>query len=200
MPKRVDLSAADWRKSDAQIARDFGVHYVTVAKHRKKLGKPRYFADWSTVDWSHNNRQIAQDIGRSYQTVCDKRCQLGKARLAKPAARVNKQAHYPNLFRPHLQALGTAGAKKSQKSGKFETNCHAKKWKLTAPDGKIYHITNLYHFVRTHTELFNPQDIVWKRTNGKRGTGGEYCNATAGLLNITSGKAKTWKGWSMQKD
>ncbi|EQA11067.1 hypothetical protein [Glaesserella parasuis] len=43
--------------------------------------------------------------------------------------------------------------------------------------------------------MFNPSNVKWKRQGGKRGTGGEYCNVTAGLLNVASGKTKSWKGW-----
>ncbi|MDG6472118.1 hypothetical protein Q7523_08980 [Glaesserella parasuis] len=83
----------------------------------------------------------------------------------------------------------------SPKAGRFETNIHAKKWRLTCEDGAFWEFTNLYNFVRNYPELFNPSNVKWKRQGEKRGTGGEYCNVTAGLLNVASGKTKSWKGW-----
>lgn len=94
-------------------------------------------------------------------------------------------------------SAATEAAKKSVNAGRGEGNVHAKQWRIVAPDETAYEIVNLQHFVRTHPELFEPGDVIWKRTGGKRGTGGEYCNATAGLSNVRQGKSKAWKGWSL---
>ena len=74
---------------------------------------------------------------------------------------------------------------------------HAVEWRLQGPDGTAYVVRNLYEFVRANAHLFAPADVEWKRTGGKRGTGGEWCNATAGILNIKGGRAKSWKGWRL---
>ena len=101
------------------------------------------------------------------------------------------------LIRNNDSKWATEGAKRSLKAGRGEGNIHAKEWSLIAPDGTIYKIINLQHFVRTHPGLFEEADVAWKRIGGKRGTGGEYCNATAGLSNVRQGKSRAWKGWSL---
>jgi hypothetical protein len=88
-------------------------------------------------------------------------------------------------------------AKVSPKSGRGETNVHAMDWTLVSPNGDVYRCHNLHEFVRRHPELFSDADVVWKRVGGKRGTGGEYCNATSGFSMIRGGRAKSWKGWTL---
>lgn len=161
---------------------------------------PKKCTDWSSVDWSKNNRELAELLGLAYDTVAKKRWELGFGGKARTRAKkVMLKEHYPNLARsPILQQIATEKAKQSPKAGKFETNIHAKTWKLISPDNKTYVVRNLYYFIRKNKHLFAPADVIWKRKNGKRGTGGEYCNATAGLSNIPAGRAKSWKGWKAE--
>ncbi|AHG75457.1 hypothetical protein X808_9340 [Mannheimia varigena USDA-ARS-USMARC-1296] len=158
--------------------------------------------DWDNVDWTKNNDQLAKELNRAYDTVAKKRYLLGKSGMAtsrKEKADKGQKNPKKAIGAIKTQPIAKEWAKKSQKSGKFETNVHAKRWRLTREDGKCWEFTNLYHFVRTHTELFLPNDTVWKRTGGKRGTGGEYCNATSGLLNACRSRSKKWKGWKIEK-
>lgn len=153
-------------------------------------------ADWLNVDWTKNNRQLAAELGKAYDTVARRRWALGKSGLALVTATrsdkgISKTTFIPS---PEQQAKATAHARASKKAGKFETNIHAKKWRIISPDNRIFIATNLYNFVRTNATLFNPSDIIWKSSGG-----GEYCNATAGLLNISAGKTKSWKGWKLEK-
>lgn len=160
------------------------------------MAKPKY--DWAKVDWSQSNRDIANALGCPYDTVAHKRLKLGVGKAVISAQRSDKGAKNPKRsYGVVNQPLATNAAKQSLKSGKFESNIHAKCWRLVSPDGQVFKIRNLYQFVRDNPHLFSLIDTAWKRTGGKRGTGGEYCNATAGLLNVTSGKAKTWKGWKI---
>lgn len=157
--------------------------------------------DWDKVDWTKNNDQLSKELNRAYDTVAKQRYLRGKSGLAITLkARSDKGRKNPKMaFGVVNQPLATEAARKSLRAGKFETNIHAKRWRLTRENGRFWEFTNLYHFVRTHTELFLPNDTIWKRTGGKRGTGGEYCNATAGLLNVYYGKTKKWKGWILKQ-
>lgn len=162
------------------------------------MAKPKY--NWHEVDWNQSNRDIANVLGCPYDTVAHKRLKLGVGKATVNAQRIDKGQKNPKRsYGAVNQPLATDAAKQSPKSGKFETNIHAKEWRLISPDGKAFEIRNLYQFVRDNSHLFSLLDTVWKRTGGKRGTGGEYCNATAGLLNVTSGKTKSWKGWHISK-
>ncbi|TEU23416.1 hypothetical protein E2B99_13645 [Alkanindiges illinoisensis] len=172
--------------------------------YRAKLGKtvkpkPRK-VDWSQADWSKNNTELARDLGLAYDTVAKKRWELGAPAAASKAKRKDIGTKKPQCA-PHSNAgqiMATEAAKLSPLAGKFASNVQAVDWWLISPDGTEYKFKNLYEFVRQNPHLFAPADTVFKRTGGKRGTGGEYCNATAGLLNVKAGKAKAWKRWTLK--
>lgn len=154
--------------------------------------------EWRRVDWSKSNPEIAESTGASVWTVIEWRRRL----RAGPGARKKRKDR--GLSQPHSveqgrrnQPAATAGAKTSPLAGKSADNVHAVDWKLVGPDDTVYQVRNLYQFVRDNPGLFAAADVEWKRRGGTRGTGGEYCNATAGILNIKGGKAKTWKGWRL---
>lgn len=156
-------------------------------------------ADWDSVDWTQDNATIAAAIGRSYNSVAKKRVSLGKTGLAPRRRKVMAKPYYPNLARKdgRGQKAAVAAAKTSPIAGRTETNCHAKHWRITSPTGEQYEFANLYHFIRSHARLFAAADTKWKRRGGKRGTGGEYCNAANGLQ-YAARKHKTWKGWQAE--
>lgn len=162
-------------------------------------------ANWETIDWEKSNRQIAAETGAAYNTVAKNRVALGKSRLAlEKSPRKDLQQLIARLQSPEMrekakqiQPIATQAAKVSLKAGRGINNVHAEEWHLLSPTGDSYKFRNLYEFVRTHTHLFADKDVEWKRRGGARGTGGEYCNATAGILNIKGGKTKAWKGWTI---
>ncbi len=163
MRKLADWSAVDWRKPNAELARELGASIHTIAKRRTQLGHPADPVVWTRPDVAARNRRP------------DRRADSAR-----------------------LQPLATAAAQQSPGAGRGVLNVHAVDWWLIAPDGTHHQVRNLYEFVRSNQALFAPADVVWKRTGGKRGTGGEWCNATAGILNIKGGRAKTWKGWTLK--
>lgn len=201
--KNIDWLKIDWLKTTVQIAKELKVGFCIVAKARKKYAPETVIItpDWDKVDWTKNNRQLAQELGKSYNTVAKKRCQLKQSGKAKErTVRIDKGQKKPQMaFGVVNQPLATKAAKASPKAGKFETNVHAKKWRITSPDNQVFIVTNLYQFVRDHTHLFLPGDVIFKRTGGKRGTGGEYCNATNGLANASTTKREMWKGWKCKQ-
>ena len=154
---------------------------------------------WSRVDWHKSNAELAKELGSTVSTVTKRRTQFGHPSSAPRAVYKNKgrpQAHSAALARA-TQPLATEAAKKSPTAGRGESNKRAVDWVLISPGGERIEVRNLYEFVRANPQHFSPADVEWKRTGGKRGTGGEWCNATAGLLNIKGGRAKSWKGWRL---
>ena len=65
---------------------------------------------------------------------------------------------------------------------------------LCTPDGQVFHGRNVRDFVRTHSFLFDPADVIWKSI-GRDAT----CRASKGLSNLF-GASKfvrySWKGWT----
>lgn len=154
--------------------------------------------DWQSIDWSLNNHEIASLLGCSHWTVGKWRHRLGHGK-APSRERIDKGRPQPHsvALGKRSQPIATKAAMASPKAGRGVRNVHAAQWVLVAPDDTIYHVRNLYEFVRSNPSLFAEADREWKRRGGKRGTGGEYCNATAGIQNIRGGKAKSWKGWRL---
>ena len=197
---KIDWSLVDWSMRTSDIANRLNVCNDTVSRRRRRLAPETIhtqYRDWDKVDWTKSNRQIAAELGRAYNTVVQMRCKLGQSGKAKERATrrdkgVNRTTYIPP---PEQQKHATENARKSPKSGKFESNIHAKMWQIVSPDNQVFIVKNLYQFVRDNPHLFNPMDIVFKRQGGKRGTGGEYCNATAGLLNVSNKRQRKWKGW-----
>lgn len=200
--KNIDWLKIDWLKTTVQIAKELKVGFCAVAKARKKYAPETVIItpNWDEIDWTKNNQQLAQELGKSYNTVAKKRGQLKQSGKAKErSARIDKGHKKPQMaFGVINQPLATKAAKTSPKAGKFETNIHAKKWRIISPSNQIFIVRNLYQFVRDNGDLFLPKDVIFKRQGGKRGTGGEYCNATSGLLQAAS-SGRHWKGWTCTK-
>lgn len=200
---KIDWVSIDWSMRSIDIARMLNVTIDTVSRKRKQLARDtllHQFRDWQNVDWSKTNKQLAIELGKSYDTVAKHRYQLGHSGEAKEREpKSNKGMPNPKMSHGRInQPKATAAAKISPKSGRFKTNIHAKKWRITSPDNQVFIATNLYQFVRDNELLFLPGDVIFKRTGGKRGTGGEYCNATSGLLQAAS-SGRLWKGWKCKQ-
>ena len=79
---------------------------------------------------------------------------------------------------------------------------------LMSPDGDVYDVCNIVHFVRTNEPLFDDADVEWvaakKRSRvkavGRRpshAVGCLRCHASSGLHSVAAGRRRTWKGWMM---
>ena len=156
--------------------------------------------DWQDIDWHRGNTEIARALSVSPWTVLAQRHRHAPETIGKyrsPRIDTDAMAEQMRRVRNSDTQWATEAAKRSKKAGKGRNNVHAKQWLLVAPDGRKWHVQNLHHFIRTHPELFEECDRQWRRTGGKRGTGGEYCRASAGIQNIRAGKTRSWKGWTL---
>ncbi|MDA8521965.1 hypothetical protein [Acidovorax sp. NCPPB 4044] len=143
--------------------------------------------------------EIARKTGAAISTVVKQRTEVGMPSTAPRARRSDAGIPQPRSIPlgKAAQPFATAAAKASPRAGRGPENVHAVDWVLVSPAGERHEVRNLYDFVRSNPSLFSDADVTWKRTGGKRGTGGEWCNATAGILNIKGGRAKSWKGWTL---
>ena len=74
-------------------------------------------------------------------------------------------------------------------------HCRALHFTVKSPAGVSYRVDNLAEFVRTHSDLFLPEDVK----NGMSGRAGYHSRATRGLgsLRVVVGTKLSWKGWTL---
>lgn len=156
------------------------------------------------------NIKICVECGRPFEcpasdktVTCSPECrrlharkrQTGKAQSKETRTRISKSSQGRDMS--DIQMIGTDAAKKSPKSGRFETNVNAKDWHLVSPDGKHYYFHSLSH---------------WLRENGKEMFGcdpdsREFNNVRSGLSaakraeqGTGSYRCCTYKGWKVVPD
>lgn len=208
-PKRgFDWSTVDWKEKNRDIAESLGASYSTVAAARGRhaphstRSQPREDAKfWAVVDWRKTDAEIARATGYLISTVKARRSTHGADTVKKRGPYKDAEARRERLLavRNSDNSFATAAARKSPLAGKGTENVHAKQWVLISPDDRVFRARNLNQFIRDNPDLFAAEDVIWKRTGGKRGTGGEWCNASAGLGNVRAGRSQTWKGWSLAR-
>jgi hypothetical protein len=79
----IDWNAVDFKRSDLDIAEEFGISGATVHKNRVRLGhhsstKLTRLFDWASVDWSKNNGEIAAELGTSINNARKYRAKAGR--------------------------------------------------------------------------------------------------------------------------
>jgi hypothetical protein len=88
-------------------------------------------------------------------------------------------------------------------TAKTPLNVNAKMFHLRSPDGRIYHGRNLTYFIRSHSKLFAPQDLVWRvwaNATHRRHLKSPVCRASRGLNSLSwsgQGWRGSWKGWTL---
>ena len=86
------------------------------------------------------------------------------------------------------------------------TNKSSSRVALMSPDGDVFDVCNVVHFVRTNEYLFDDADTNWipakKRSRvaavknrPSQAIGCLRCKASSGLHAVASGKRRTWKMW-----
>lgn len=96
----------------------------------------------------------------------------------------------------NMQPKAVECAKKSKKSGRFETNINAKKWNLIAPDGREFVCTNLSLWARKNTSLFgfeSGDDSARKIVHG-------FTNISQSYAGTRKEPVYTYKGWRLKKE
>ena len=130
--------------------------------------------------------------------TCSKEC----SRINKSRTHQGKKNVWNSESRERLRELGQTdnllkgaeAAKKSPKSGRFETNVNAIVWKLTSPEGKVYICRNLRLWARNNCSLFgldNTEESFKKIYAGLR-------HAKRGFEGKKTAKTCTYKGWKAE--
>jgi len=109
------------------------------------------------------------------------------------------------LFRPDVRERALANSAKEGKTnplrGRFETNIAAKDWHLRSPDGEMFHIRNLRHFIRNHRHLFSARQLEIKGPGGR--TRVESCLSTLSprrKFPVTCSQGWTWVSFPHEAD
>ncbi len=103
-----------------------------------------------------------------------------------------------NLARLHREkkAEWKASARRNPKLCATDQHIAAKEWNLISPVGVRHSFRNLKKWVRENEHLFDPADVEWKNTTGRRNQ--EWCRAFQGLARLRPGNSKLlaeWQGW-----
>lgn len=135
--------------------------------------------------------------------VCGKRVEIPRWSCAKHRSCGSAECH-AELRRRQNEANGNAAiavaVKKRAALPQFAPgpeNQGSKRWTLRSPDGAIYEVVNLTHFVRTHPHLFTGDEL-------KRGCHGVPL-AVRQLQNLRSTRKRShhhdqpssWHGWKL---
>ncbi|WP_061799500.1 MucR family transcriptional regulator [Serratia ficaria] len=199
------------KMSASEMQRELGISRKVIKRRADKLGlsllkgKPpvsKPTLDWGSVDWSKSNKEIAASLGASYSAVKAMRRRLGvgpgkRAPMSNKGVKRNYSPEHLALIKKNAEKMRLA-ALSSSKISRTEHNIHAKKWTLVSPDGEVYRVVNLHNFIRENTELFNPEDVVWK-LNGEEAEEGSrlWCRASQGIRSIKQRSVESWKGWKL---
>ena len=148
------------------------------------------------------NQKICVVCGRPFDcppsdktVTCSKEC----SRINKSQTHKGKSNRWSDDSRKKLKDLGqtdnlrrgTDAAKKSFRSGRFETNINAIDWHLISPEGKHYHFHSLNFWLRENCrELFGIEPDSREFLSARSGLSGAKRAMLGGRYGCT-----TYKGW-----
>lgn len=147
---------------------------------------------------------------RPHNEYCSKKCMLADPKF--------REIHLPHLLRGQKTSAQPQFRKQASDkmrdrpqtallTAKGPAHARSRIYRLRSPDGVVYLGRNIRDFVRTHEELFDPQDVIWRKKKwGKpsKVTGVrrqfESCNAAKGLGALygeSESVRLSWKGWTV---
>ena len=115
---------------------------------------------------------------------------LGTRRQKAAARRWGKSNLGKNLTEEHSRRIAESlkGKLKGGRCQKGMSHHKSKHAVFRSPNRTIYEVTNVTHFVRTHRELFDEPDLVWRTPH--------QCNASHRLADVARGVKRSWKEWT----
>ena len=159
---------------------------------------------------AERNIKICVECGKSFEcppsestVTCSSKCrklhakkrQTGKTLSEETRKKISSAAKERDMT--DLQPIATEAAKKSLKSGRFETNVNAKDWHLISPDGKHYQFHSLSFWLRKNCrELFGCEPDSQGFNNARSGLSGAK-RAMLGKKTKGQRPCCTYKGWQV---
>lgn len=137
----------------------------------------------------------------SNKTVtCSPECRKEYARIRQTGRKYSEESRkkLSEVAKKHdisaLQAKATEAAKKSPKSGRFQTNVNAIDWHLISPEGRHYYAHSLNFWLRENCrELFGVEPDSREFNNVRAGLSG----AKRAAMGKKSYRCYTYKGWQV---
>jgi endogenous inhibitor of DNA gyrase (YacG/DUF329 family) len=149
---------------------------------------------------------------RPHLEYCSRACTLADPKF--------KEIHLPHLLRGQKTSAQPEIRKQAADkmrgrpqtallTAKGPAHARAIRFQLRSPDGILYRGRNIRDFVRTHEDLFDPQDVIWRAMRYSKpsmviGVVRDpelHCRASKGLGSLF-GESKyvrfSWKGWTVK--
>jgi len=142
---------------------------------------------FTTLDTTSHHRWV----------TCSPECRHA---LRSETAKKTKRDNLNNRYKGWAKTIHREQSKEGVKMG--ASHLRAVHCVLVSPDGEVFEFTNLQEFVRTHENLFLPEDLVWRPVSAKkhdgsapRTKGSMICRASCGLQTIKHHPTHSWKGF-----
>ena len=159
---------------------------------RGKQNLPKMQQYWAEhPDELRENSRKANAATQKYYSKNPERMVIRTARAIEGFRKL--RIEQPDRWQTVVAARSSArrGEPQNGRSAEGINNARAKVWHLRSPDNLQFSFRNLSEFVRTHTELFDDADLIWKRTG--------LCRAVQGISSISPACLRpklSWKGWT----
>lgn len=195
---------------------------MDTAEHKRKYVHPwsderRRLDKLNGRPWRRNGRVKAkcascgnefEDYKSNHRKYCSWGCLVLSQVGRKPAhlftESVIKKRNESVMRSRHIVSRKLSGRTRIQPSvAKGVEHNRAKHLLVSSPSRRIYAVDNVSHFVRSHPELFNPDDLIQYRSSKSF-----RCKASCGLLSLIqkgfhgnrSNARGVWKGWTLVEE
>jgi predicted nucleic acid-binding Zn ribbon protein len=146
----------------------------------KDIGKNKYVCSMRCYAIFKTKPKTCIVCGKPFKysnnTTCSKKCSL-----------VNRQKIYDKGTYDEALKKAHETAPLRPLTGRFETHCNARKWKIQSPDGNVYECRNLKLWLRNHADMLD-------------GTVKQAWDGITKIKYSMQGKRKKsyqWKGWKL---
>jgi hypothetical protein len=161
------------------------------AEHRAKISerlKIRHALGLTNSHTESANKKRAESIKKGWISGTRKQRDPEELRNHLQSAYKKRDLEKMREINKRIGIAQRGGENPPGPSAKGPEHWAGKMWRFRAANGIILEGRNLSHLIRENSHLFNPDDVVWKKSQ---------CRAQKGLsmLYANHGKSCSWKGW-----